>query len=178
MIQVAVALLFADDVTKAIDDVRLRFGTARVRSVVPHVTLVYPFESKASITAIGRRLGEVAKRVPPFTVSLDDFKYFEGERTVAYLAVADKGEVKKLHRLAADAVGDLAEERLAHFEDENFVPHVSIHDEVSTDRLPSLKAELRALRFHKEAQIDHFCVFADQGDAWKIVQTLTLTALG
>jgi len=175
MIQVAAALLFPEDVSKAIDELRLRFGTPVVRAVVPHITLIYPFTPKTSIDVMHEGLEPVGQRHAPFTVLLNGFRYFEGENTVAYLAVEDAGPILTLHRSVADALSDIAEGRLAHFENEHFVPHVTIHDGVPKERLPSLKAELNAVDFRREARMDSFALFANDGTGWCIVGMVHLT---
>ena len=175
MTQVATALLFPDDVSKAIVDIRVRFGSVRARAVVPHITLMYPFVPKVATDVLRERLEAVAREHAPFSLVLDGFGYFEGENTVAYLAVEDAGSVLALHRSMTDSLADVAEGRLTHFENEGFVPHVTIHDEISKERLASFKTEVAAAEFHCAAAIETFCLFANDGTGWRVVHTFRLS---
>jgi 2'-5' RNA ligase len=170
----AVALLFPDDVSEAIDEVRLKFGTPRVRTVVPHITLIYPCTPKAPMPVVVERLNAVAQQRPPFDIELNGFRYFEGQNTVAYLAMENTEPVSGLHRLLANALADITEGGPAHFENDDFVPHVTIHDEVPRERLASLMLELEGRSFQREARIDQFVLFTNEGDGFKPVQTFAL----
>ncbi len=175
MTQLAVALLFPPDIANSIEKVRGEFGSARVRSVVPHITLVYPFTPTSPTTTIITRLNDVGQRIAPFVVSLDRVSYFESPTIVAYLSVIDNGETMRLHRALADSLRGLCQSELLHFENQNFVPHVSINDEISAEQLAQLKLRLDSLRLDLKPLIDHFCLFQNDGDGWRIAEIIRLS---
>ena len=71
--QMAVALLFPEDVSREIDEVRERFGSARARAIVPHITVVYPFVALARTYVVIEELKPVAAMTKPFPIVLDGF---------------------------------------------------------------------------------------------------------
>lgn len=172
MTQLAVALLFPSDVTRAIDEARKRFGSTRARSVVPHITLVYPFVPVVSVGTIAERLIDVAKRTAPFVIALNRFGYFEEPVRLIYLGVSNETEIARLHRAVSDALCVMSQSKIAHFDDRDFVPHISINDDVTGDQLPGIIKQLDLLHLDLRAKIDRFCLFQDEGDGWKTSQTI------
>jgi 2'-5' RNA ligase len=176
MKQLAVALLLPPEATQAINYARTKFGSTRARSAPPHITLIYPFAPTVPLSTIVTMLDKIAGETTPFVVSLNEFRHFEKPVRLVYLSPSDNGEIRRLHRTVSDALVGMSETRLSHFEDKDFVPHVSINDEVAEGLLPELLSQLGSLNMNLNSSIDSFCLFQNEGEGWNIAKTFYLAA--
>jgi 2'-5' RNA ligase len=169
----AVALLFPADVGARIDAIRERFGTPHVREVVPHITLKQPFRPRVQAEVLAARLHLMAETTLPFTMVLDGFDYFEGEQSLAYIALRDPKPVWDLHSQVVRSLQGLTEGG-DEYDLDRFVPHATINDSIPRGRLPSFKSELAACTFHAKVAVDSFVLFGNEGDGWKTVNDFHL----
>jgi len=176
MQMLAVALLFPEHISEKINEFRLRYGNPRIRAVVPHITLKQPFSSGVEIDTILERLKSVAEKTPPFTILLNRFEYFETEKTMAYIAVADPKSVSSLHSKIVQALRGLAEGG-DEYDLDRFVPHVSISDDIPKDHVSSFKAQLATYKISIETSLDTFVLFANDGVGWKQIHTFPMTGV-
>jgi 2'-5' RNA ligase len=174
MQMLAIALLFPEPISEKIDELRIRYGTPRVRAVVPHITLKQPFSATVEIGVILERLRSVAEKMPPFSVLLKRFEYFETERTMVYIAIDDSIPVLDLHSQIVHSLHGLTEGG-DEYELDKFVPHISLNDEIPKDCLSSYKSELSAFKFNIEAVLNTFVLFSNDGTEWKHAHLFQLT---
>ena len=93
----AVTLTFSGEIKDLFSKLRQNYQQYIKYTIVPHITLVYPFAPKVDISIINKMLEEVAKRTSPFTLVMSGIEYFQGHNNVAYVAIANKQPVKELH---------------------------------------------------------------------------------
>lgn len=169
-----IGMIFPEEVSEKIDEIRKEFGTERVREIVPHITLKQPFTPKVEIEVIIDRLQSVAASTKPFVVTLNGFDYFEGERSLAFISIEDKNPLRDLHYQIVDSLRGFGEGGEEH-QLTQFVPHLTIHDGISRDQLSSFKAKLAERGFCMEARLDSFVLFANSGEGWKQINTFQFT---
>ena len=171
--QMAVALLFPEDVSREIDEVRERFGSARARAIVPHITVVYPFVALARTDVVIEELKPVAAMTKPFPIVLDGFNHFDGEPAVAFITVKNPKPVAELHSTVLGALEGLREGG-SEFELAEFVPHVTLNDSVSRDDIGPLMSELSKVGFRREVTVDSFGLFVNDGEGWELIHQFRL----
>ena len=92
----------------------------------------------------------MAKETPPFNITLNRIKYFEGENNVAYAALENKRIVKKLHIDLTKALEGLVKERSidSKYTLERFMPHVTLASRLPDDYCRSFKIKLARYYLH------------------------------
>jgi len=148
-ISYAVALTFPGDIEEVFKKLREKYNKYISYKIIPHITLVYPFTPTLNITVLYEKLEEVARRTKKFIIVLEGIEYFEVKVNVAYIAVRNTRTVKNLHTEIYNSLKGLIKVE-AIFEDydhEEFVPHMTISDEIPYDVFPTIKRELKNYKY-------------------------------
>jgi 2'-5' RNA ligase len=174
MQMLAIALLFPEPISEKIDELRIRYGTPRVRAVVPHITLKQPFVSRVETDIIIDQLQFVAATTRWFTVLFNKFDYFEVENTLVFIAIDNPEPISTLYSQIVHSLRGLTEGGDEH-ELDRFISHITINYEIPKDRLSSFKSELATYEFSMDAILDTFVLFANDGTGWKHIHTFHLT---
>ncbi len=173
----AVVLTFPDDIEGVISRLITNYEQYFNHSIVPHMTLVYPFTPVFSLYRVYEQLEKVAKETPPFNITLNRIKYFEGENNVAYAALENKRIVKKLHIDLTKALEGLIKERSidSKYTLERFMPHVTLGSGIPDDVLPELQKKLARYYLHYDNYITEFSLFTEIDGAWQRKRVFELT---
>ena len=166
----AVALTFPGDIAGVFSQLREKYNQYVDYKVEPHITLVYPFRPIADIMAVSGKLAEVSQRVKPFTLAFNSIKYFEGEVNVAYAAIANRQRVADLHTDINNALDGLikVEDIFERFDGEDFIPHMTISDDIPDEAFSGIKQALAEYKMSHECEITEFVLFSAGNDGiWK-----------
>jgi 2'-5' RNA ligase len=175
MAMFAVALIFPENVSKKIDTVREQFGTESVRAIIPHITLKFPFSPRVETDVICDKLQSIALQTRRFKISLGGFRFFK-EPNVAYIYLEDQRPVFDLHQSIIRSLDGLVDGR-GQYELNNYVPHITVGDDIPEDTLDSFKLKITDYYFQEETVVDSFVLFANDGTGWQISKVFHLTGI-
>ena len=159
--RLGVVLLVPEPLATQIDGVRRALGDGALGRIAPHITLVPPVNvaerDLAAVLAVVRR---AAAASAPLGLRLGPVRTFEPVNPVAYLEVGGTD---------LDALRELRDacltEPLARPQDHDFVPHVTVADELSEARLAAATTALRDFRADVTCDVVH--VLSEQpGRIW------------
>ncbi|WLD91551.1 2'-5' RNA ligase family protein [Alkalihalobacillus sp. AL-G] len=88
--------------------------------IPPHITLVFPFESKLTTEECIEHLSQTLKKVQPFSITLNDF-HIADDHCLFYLVDEGKEQICAIHNR-------LYTKKLVQYQSENqtYIPHVTI----------------------------------------------------
>jgi 2'-5' RNA ligase len=166
----AVVLTFSGEIEKVFEKLREDFQPHMNYTVVPHITLVYPFVPVFSFFRINEQLTKVAKRTKHFKIVLNGIEFFEDGNNVAYAAVQNRRTVKRLHTDIVKSLEGLFKEWYTdgRFNFEKFVPHVTIGERIPATSFPDVKKKLSRYKLHYEDHITDFSLFAEDNGNWQL----------
>ena len=120
----AVVVIPPEDLWDPIQALRRQYDR-HFRRWMPHITLLYPFRSRAAFEQIAPVLTRTCHLMAPFAVRLQRFGFFvHGSRSATfYLTPEPAGALKALHRALRAKVPDCND--TARF-DGGFTPHLSL----------------------------------------------------
>jgi 2'-5' RNA ligase/GNAT superfamily N-acetyltransferase len=139
-IRFGVALVIDEPIARDIDVLRRALGDGALQRIMPHITIVPPVNiDESRVDACLEILRDAAIETRPFHVSLGDVATFMPANPVIYLNIDPAKEVLRLR----DSVfrGPLNKK-----EDHEFVPHVTICDEASEEKINGALLALSAYR--------------------------------
>lgn len=136
--RLGVVLLVPPPVAAEVDGLRRALGDPALGRVPPHVTLVPPVNVREdAVHEAVALVREAAASTAPLTLTLGPVRSFLPVNPVVYLDVGGPS-VDTLRRLADDLLrGPLARERTY-----DFVPHVTVADDLAEDRIPAAMSAL------------------------------------
>ena len=144
-------LLVPDPVRREIDGLRRALGSSSLGLIPPHLTLVPPVNVRVDDLDAGlAALRAVGDRAVPFELRLGPPTSFHPVTPTVYLAVG--GDVDAVHRLRNDVFARPFVRELLHA----FVPHVTLTEEVSIDRIAAVTEMLQ--HYAVEVAIDRLHV--------------------
>jgi 2'-5' RNA ligase len=172
-----VVLTFSGEIEKVFSRLREDYPEYIKTSIVPHITLVYPFVPVFSLFQINEQLTKVARRTKCFKITLNGIGFFEDGNNIAYAAVQHRRAVKRLHTDIIKSLEGLIKEWYTdgRFNDEKFVPHVTISGRIPADLLPDIKKKLSRYLLHYEDQITDFSLFSEDNGNWQLNRVYELT---
>jgi len=146
-------------VATEVDGLRRALGDPALGRVPPHVTLVPPVNVRedelAAAVALVRR---AAASTGPLTLSLGPVRSFLPVNPVVYLEVGGPS-IGTVHRLADELLaGPLHRERTL-----DFVPHVTVADDLDEDRIPAAMSALAGYR-HVVVKVPGLHLLAERRD--------------
>src|SRR5687768_17498912 len=165
--RLGVVLLVPGRLADEVDGLRRALGDGALGKVPPHITLIPPVNVREDDLGEALRvLRSTAAATAPLTLSLGPVATFLPVNPVVYLAVGGPG-LATLHRLQqALLTGPLAR-TLTH----DFVPHVTVADELAEDRIPAAMSALGEYR-HATVVVRHLHLLQEGRDdgghrAWR-----------
>lgn len=159
--RLGVVLLVPQPLATQIDGMRRALGDGALGRIPPHVTLVPPVNvAERDLSAALAVVRRAAASRPPLSLQLGPVSTFQPVNPVAYLAVGgpDAGALATLR-------DDCLAPPLVRPQDHDFVPHVTVAEELAADRLEAATSALRD--FHAEVTFDRVHVLSEQpGRIW------------
>jgi 2'-5' RNA ligase len=173
----AVVLTFSGEIEKVFTRLHEEYPEYTRPSIVPHITLVYPFVPVFSLFQINEQLTKVARRTKHFKIVLNGIEFFEDGNNIAYAAVQNRRAVKRLHTDIVKSLEGLIKEWYTdgRFSYEKFVPHVTISGRIPADLFPDIKKKLSRYRLHYEDRITDFNLFSEDNGSWQLNRVYELT---
>ena len=162
----AVAITFPGNIAGVFSQLREKYNQYVDYKIEPHITLVYPFIPIVDIVVVSEKLAEVSQMTKPFTLVFDGIRYFEGEVNAAYAAVANRLPLADLYTGINNALRGLikVEDIFERFDREDFVPHMTISDQIPDEAFPVIKKELAEYGMSRECEITEFVLFSAGND--------------
>lgn len=160
--RLGVVLLVPQPLATQLDGVRRALGDGALGRIEPHITIVPPVNvSERDLPAALALVRDAAAARAPLHLTLGPVASFAPVNPVAYLAVGGDDEAE-LHDLRAALLSG----PLQRDPGRDFVPHVTIADELAADRLELVTAVLADLT--AEVTVDRVHVLAEQpGRIWR-----------
>jgi 2'-5' RNA ligase/GNAT superfamily N-acetyltransferase len=169
--RLGVVLLVPQPVATEIDGLRRALGDGALGRIAPHVTLVPPVNvAERDLRAAFAAVRSAAAACEPLGLRLGPVDTFAPVNPVAYLRVGgEPGIAERLDRLrTACNAGPLSRAT-----EHEFVPHVTVADELAAGRLAAVEAVLGSFRAH--TIIDRVHVLAEQpGRVWQPIADMPL----
>ncbi|MFE8700448.1 YjcG family protein [Cytobacillus sp. FJAT-54145] len=137
--------------------------------ITPHLTLKGPFEAPDEDgKEIASKLQEVAKRFPPFNMTVPKFSSFQPVNNVIYLKVEPTQELEDLHE-ALHALPFGGQPEFA------FVPHITVGQQLSNDEHSDVYGSLRMHQINHEETVDRFhLLYQLDNGMWTVYETFRL----
>jgi 2'-5' RNA ligase len=136
--------------------------------IPPHITLKAAFEAtEEEIRNIAGTIGEIAREFSPVKLHISKFSSFSPVNNVIYLKVEPSEELERLHKqLKMNFEGGL---------DYNFVPHITIGQNLSDDEHSDVYGSLRMnkVSFEESADRIHLLYQLENG-SWTVYETFRL----
>jgi 2'-5' RNA ligase len=175
----AVVLTFSGEIEKVFSKLRADYQQYINYTIVPHITLVYPFVPVFSLYKVNEQLEKVAKRTKQFSITLNRIEFFEAGNNVAYAAIQNRRAVRKLHTDIIKSLDGLIKEwdTDGKFNLEKFVPHVTIGEKIPVGVFPDIKKRLSKYKLHYEDNITEFSLFSEEKGDWQINRIFKLTEI-
>jgi 2'-5' RNA ligase/GNAT superfamily N-acetyltransferase len=171
--RLGVVLLVPQPLATEIDGLRRALGDGARERIAPHITLVPPVNvAERDLPSAFSLVRTAAATVAPLALRLGPVATFAPVNPVAYLKVGGAPQVlDALDLLRRSCLQGPLERTSQH----DFVPHVTIADELAADRLA---AAVRVLDgFSAEVTVDHVHVLAElPGRVWRPVADAPLGA--
>jgi len=164
--RLGVVLLVPHPLASQIDGVRRALGDGALGRIEPHITLVPPVNvAERDLPAAFSVVRRAAAAVPPLVLRLGPVATFAPVNPVAYLRVGGESQVlDALERLRAACLQGPLERTLEH----DFVPHVTVADDLAAERLDAVTGVLADLS--AEVTFDRVHVLAElPGRIWRTV---------
>jgi 2'-5' RNA ligase len=164
--RLGVVLLVPQPLATQIDGVRRALGDGAFGRIEPHITLVPPVNvAERDLPMAFSIVRNAAASVAPLTLRLGPVDTFAPVNPVAYLRV--RGEDQVLDALERLRVGCL-QGPLERTSDHEFVPHVTVADDLAPERLDAAASVLADLR--ADVTFDRVHVLAElPGRIWRSV---------
>jgi poly(A) polymerase len=165
----AVVLTFSGEIEKVFSKLRQDYQQYINYTIVPHITLVYPFVPVFSLYKVNEQLEKVAKRTKQFSITLNRIEFFEDGNNVAYAAIQYRRAVKRLHTDIVKSLDGLIKEwhTDGKYNFEKFVPHVTIGERIPAGVFPDIKKRLSKYKLHYEDNITEFSLFSEEKGQWE-----------
>lgn len=140
----------------------------RYSFIPPHVTLKSPFTLKErKLEDVVQHLDKVAAETPSFDIHFNKVSTFPTSNVI-YFAIRDEAPLIRLHE---QCNSDL----LFDEEEYDYVPHLTIAQELSTAEMHDIYERLRMNRIDLSAVIDRFhLLYSMENDMWTVYQTFLL----
>lgn len=164
--RLGVVLLVPQPSALQIDGLRRALGDGALGRIPPHITLVPPVNvAERDLPTAFSAVRRAAAATDPMTLRLGPVATFAPVNPVAYLAVGgEPATVDQLTRLRSACLTGPLERTIEH----DFVPHVTVADDLPADRLDAAVAALA--RFEVTVTVDRVHVLAEQpGRVWEPV---------
>jgi 2'-5' RNA ligase/predicted GNAT family acetyltransferase len=173
--RLGVVLLVPQPTALQIDGLRRALGDGALGRIPPHITLVPPVNvAERDLPTAFSAVRRAAGGAEPLTLRLGPVATFAPVNPVAYLAVGgDPSVLDHLTQLRSACLTGPLERTIEH----DFVPHVTVADDLPADRLAA--AVVALARFEVSVTFDRVHVLAEQpGRVWAPVADAPLAEAG
>lgn len=139
-------------------------------TIPPHVTLKESFDlAEDQVDETIRMIRDAAKDISPFPLNVFKLGSFHPANNVIYLKVQENDELRKLHdKLNEDSLTE---------EPYNFVPHITIAQDLSDAEYSDIYGSLNMQDINHEEIIDRFqLLYMLENDTWSVYETFHLGA--
>jgi 2'-5' RNA ligase len=147
-----VGVLPPPDIGAAVDRYRARYDGDFYARTVPHITVKQTFRLLCTEAELVSRLRAVCRETSPFPVGLVGVRVFgHGGRHVVYLHVPHTDELMAFQRRLVRALADVAGHSPHYtldYELTSYLPHMTIGQNLSEERLAEIRAELTAESYY------------------------------
>lgn len=137
--------------------------------IPPHVTLKKSFEaSEEEMKDIVKKLRQVVKEVKPFTIEVYKFSSFHPVKNVVFMKLRENEALTSLY----EKLHFIPQQDEQTFE---FVPHITIGQDLTNDEVTDVYGRLRLEQIHHEEEIDRIslCYELENG-TWTVYETFLL----
>jgi 2'-5' RNA ligase len=169
--RLGVVLLVPHPIATQVDGIRRALGDGALGRIEPHITLVPPVNvAERDLPLAFSSVRAAAATVPPLALRIGPVATFAPANPVAFLRVGGDSQVlDALERLRTGCL----QGPLDRAQDHDFVPHVTVADELAADRLDAVARVLSD--FSAEVTFDRVHVLAEQpGRLWTPVADAVL----
>lgn len=137
--------------------------------IPPHVTLKETFRlNTLELQPIVDQLREVAKEIQPFPLTVYKYSSFTPMSNSIYMGVQKNEELLKLQKMLN--TGTLAQK-----EPYQFVPHITIGQDLNDDEFHDILGRLRMKDLHHEEVCDRFQLLYElDNGSWTVYETFVL----
>lgn len=171
----AVLLTFSGEIEKVFHNLRADYPQYITNDIFPHLTLLNSFVPVFSLFKVDEQLAEVARRTPPFGISLREIKFFEGGNNVAYADIEPKRAVRRLHVDIVRSLEGLVQEWSTDGRyTERFRPHLTIWNRIPPAVFPGVKKKLSRHKLYYEGMITDFSLFVAENGNWQVNRVFNL----
>ncbi len=135
--------------------------------IPPHITLKDSFECE-NIEEAAKFIDEVTNRIPPFTLKVNKTKTFLPTSPVVYFGLEENADIDKLHN-------EINSNMLKHDKQFNFIPHITIAQELPEQELHDIYNRLRMKDFTTSFLVDRIhLLYQIESGSWTNYQTFLL----
>jgi 2'-5' RNA ligase len=134
--------------------------------ISPHITLKGPFDATEEQTQeLTQRLTQIASQSKPFPLKVLKVSSFKPVNNVIYFKIDPSQELNKLHEeMHTNFIGNKPEF--------NFVPHITIGQNLSEDEHSDVYGQLRMMQMEHEESIDRFhLLYQLENGSWTVYET-------
>ncbi|MFA5308276.1 MAG: 2'-5' RNA ligase family protein [Dehalococcoidales bacterium] len=172
----AVALIFNGEVEKALAGLHRDFQQYVTYTLVPHITLVYPFTPAGGIESVIHRLDDIGKSHRPFRLTLEGIKYFETVNNVAYVAVKEQEALKAFVDTIVKSIRGVITGYYAEkdYDPAHYIPHLTIGEKIPHDVFPEVKKRFADYPISHECEITRFTLAGEADGQWETLKVFRL----
>jgi len=163
----AIVVLLPQDLDELIYPIREKFDPD-YNKVPGHVTVVFPFDSKASFNELSAVISYQLQNVEPFEIELDSIADFYPRFPIIYWQIKPCEALQKLYR-------NLHTELDLPIPFSNYLPHVTVAREISGHRVMLVKERIvPGLPHEKFSVLSLDLIIPIVGDRWVSARTFSL----
>jgi 2'-5' RNA ligase len=163
-----VAIFPQQRIQKIANSYRKRYDP-HYRLIDPHITIIEKFElDETQMASLIPKLEEVAKKNSPFTIEFYKVAHFFPTSPTIYLAIKDHQPLIQLHQ-------DLLKVFQSYQPTYDFIPHLTIGQNLSEEELHDVYGHLRLKDFHFTSTIDQFhLMYQLEDSSWATYRSFLL----
>lgn len=135
--------------------------------IPPHITIKDAFETEDIEQAV-HHIEEVIKDIPPFTMKINKMRTFLPTSSVVYFAFEENPLIMELH-------DNINSGMLYHESDYNFIPHITIAQDLPNQELYDLHSRLAMKDYNMSFKVDRVhLLYQLENGTWTNYQTFLL----
>ena len=163
-----IALFPSKDLQDRVNSYRKRYDT-HYAFIKPHITVKGPFELKdEEVDSFVEKLDRVKKGIGPIHIVVDKVRSFHPINNVIFFRVDDDPALTELHQI-------LHQSDFPDTKSYNFVPHITIAQDLSDVEHVDIYEQLKMIHFYHEETIHSFnLLYQEANGTWKTYRTFDL----
>ena len=163
----AIVVMIPQDLDELVYPIREKFDPD-YNKIPGHVTVVFPFDSRASFNELSALISNQLQNVRPFEIGLDSIADFYPHSPIIYWQVKPCEELQKLYR-------NLYAELDLPIPFSDYIPHVTVAREISSHRVMLVKERIvPGLPQEKFKVLSLDLIIPIVGDKWVSARTFSL----